>query len=61
MLHRTDEDPCVFMFYEKWVSREDLDSHLTMSHLEPLSQRREELPAKSIDVCLLTMTCAPPG
>lgn len=55
VLHRTDEQPCVFMFYENWRSREDLDRHLAMPHLEPLFERKDELLAKAIDVSVLTM------
>jgi quinol monooxygenase YgiN len=33
-LHRSVEDPNVFMFYEKWRSREDLDRHLEKAYLK---------------------------
>ena len=35
-LHVSDADPNLFMFYENWRSREDLDRHLGMPHLAPI-------------------------
>ena len=58
-LFRSDDDPCVFMFYENWRSREDLDRHLTMPHLVPLFERKSDLLAEDIDVKLYTMTSPP--
>ncbi len=31
-LHVSDTDPNLFMFYENWRSRADLDHHLTLPH-----------------------------
>jgi len=58
-LHRSGEDPCVFMFYETWRSKEDLDEHLTMPYLKPLFDRKNELLSTDIDVKLYTMTSSP--
>jgi len=35
-LHRSNEDPRRFMFYENWHSKKDLDDHLAKPHLVPL-------------------------
>lgn len=61
VLHRTDGEPCVFLFYENWRSREDLDRHLTLPHLEPLFERKSELLAKDIDVKLFTLASSREG
>jgi quinol monooxygenase YgiN len=31
-LHQSADDPCLFMFYENWESREDLERHLETAH-----------------------------
>jgi quinol monooxygenase YgiN len=31
-LHQSEDDPCLFMFYENWESREDLERHLATAH-----------------------------
>ena len=31
-LHQAADDPCLFMFYENWESREDLERHLETAH-----------------------------
>jgi quinol monooxygenase YgiN len=31
-LHQSADDPCVFLFYENWESREDLERHLESTH-----------------------------
>jgi len=30
-LHRSNTEPCVFLFYENWRSQKDLDDHLATS------------------------------
>jgi quinol monooxygenase YgiN len=49
-LHRSEEDPNVFMFYENWRSRRDLDEHSRMPYLEDFLDRRMEYLARDIDV-----------
>ena len=39
-LHRSADDPDVFMFYEIWQSREILDEHLKMPYLSDFWERR---------------------
>jgi quinol monooxygenase YgiN len=42
-LHRSLDDPGVFVFYEIWKSRQDLDQHLAMPYLQNLLGKAEEL------------------
>ena len=48
--HVDAKDPCVFMFYENWRSKADLDAHLKMPHLKPLVSRMDELLAKPLEL-----------
>ena len=54
-LHVSDADPNLFMFYENWRSREDLDQHLSMPHLAPIKRRGHELLAAEIEIHPYTM------
>ena len=56
ILHRSNDDPGVFLYYENWRSKEDLDEHLAMPHLTALFEKKEDLLAEPIDVKLLTRT-----
>lgn len=49
-LHVSDADPNLFLFYENWRSREDLDRHLTMPHLAPIRERGDELLAAEVEI-----------
>jgi quinol monooxygenase YgiN len=54
-LHVSDTDPNLFMFYENWRSRADLDHHLTLPHLAPLRERSGELLAAEVEIIPYTM------
>ncbi|MCB2124149.1 MAG: putative quinol monooxygenase [Paracoccaceae bacterium] len=53
--HADAKDPCVFVFYENWTRREDLDDHLTKPHLKPLFDRQHELLARPVEIRHLRM------
>jgi quinol monooxygenase YgiN len=53
--HVDEVDPCVFVFYENWTSREALDAHLAMPHLVPLFSQLDRLLACPVDIRPLTM------
>lgn len=57
-LHRSNDEPCVFMFYENWRSKKDLDEHLAMPYLETLFAKKDELLSADITIELFTMTSA---
>lgn len=42
-LHRSLEDPTLFMFHENWASEADLDAHLRSPHLQALLRLMPEL------------------
>ena len=49
-LHVDPADPCVFVFYENWRSKDDLDRHLAMPHLKPLFARLDQLLASPVEI-----------
>lgn len=53
--HVDAADPCVFVFYENWVSQADLDAHLAMPHLAPLMSQIDRLLARPIEIRHLQM------
>jgi quinol monooxygenase YgiN len=48
--HVSEDDPNVFMLYENWRSKADLDAHLKTPHLEPLFGRLDELLARPVEI-----------
>jgi quinol monooxygenase YgiN len=48
--HVDAEDQNVFMFYENWRSKGDLDAHLKAPHLKPLFGRLDELLARPVEI-----------
>lgn len=57
--HADVSDPNVFVFYENWRSRADLDAHLTQPHLQTLFDRQGELLARPVEIRHLTMLSEP--
>ncbi len=57
--HVDASNPCVFVFYETWRSKEDLDLHLTLPHLRPLMDRQDDLLARPVDIRHLVMLSDP--
>ena len=53
--HVDAKEPCVFMFYENWRSKADLDLHLAMPHLKPLQSRMDELLARPVEIIFYNM------
>lgn len=45
-LHRSNEDGDVWMFYENWRSKADLDAHVETPHLQALMR---DLPNLTVD------------
>jgi len=51
-LHSSPEDKALFLFYENWRSRADLEKHLRMPYLQAFLAQSEELLAEPIDISL---------
>lgn len=41
--HQSQENPAIFIFYEIWKNREELDKHLGMPYLQALLGKVDEL------------------
>ena len=54
-LHQSADDKALFMFYENWLSREDLDDHLQMPYLQAFLARTDELLAEPAEISLWKM------
>jgi quinol monooxygenase YgiN len=53
--HVAADNSCVFMFYENWRSRADLDTHLKSPHLLPLVSRIDQLLACPVEMKFFEM------
>ena len=42
-LHQSPEDEALFLFYENWASKEDLNRHLGKPHLRAFLERADAL------------------
>ncbi len=54
-LHISDTDPNLFVFYENWRTRKDLDEHLELPLLTSFFSRRMDLLEREIDLQFMTM------
>ncbi len=54
-LHRSQDNKAQFLFYENWVSRQDLDDHLKTPHLEAFLGKSQELLAEPIEITFWDM------
>ena len=54
-LHRSLDDPCLFLFYENWASKDDLDKHLEMPYLKAWREEAKDLCAAPTEVTLWEM------
>lgn len=54
-LHRSEDDPNAFMFYENWRSQRDLEKHLEMPYLKTFLDRRMDYLTRDIEVRFYTM------
>jgi quinol monooxygenase YgiN len=57
--HVDAADPCIFVFYENWTSRDALNTHLAMPHLQPLFSQLGRLLARPVDIRPLSMLSTP--
>ncbi|MBI4776988.1 MAG: antibiotic biosynthesis monooxygenase [Deltaproteobacteria bacterium] len=60
-LHRSEDDPKKFFFYENWTGKSALDEHMASPHLTGFVKRAKELLAKPLDVKFYKMVSEPAG
>ncbi|USU10705.1 antibiotic biosynthesis monooxygenase [Sphingomonadaceae bacterium OTU29THOMA1] len=58
--HRDREDPAVWIIYENWRSRADLDAHFEQPYTKALMERFPDLLAKEAELTFATMVSARP-
>ena len=51
-LHQSVDEKTLFMFYENWRSKEDLDKHLEMPYLKSFLEKADKILAEPVDVTL---------
>jgi quinol monooxygenase YgiN len=49
-LHRSADDPSLFMFHETWSSREALDKHLSQPFMDAFDERTEGMLAEPEEI-----------
>lgn len=54
-LHQSSENPSLFILYENWVSKKDLDEHLAMPYLKDFIGKAETLLVEPIEITLWRM------
>ena len=54
-LHRAQDDPGLFLLYETWRDRQDLDDHLATPYLREFLEKAPELLAEPVDISLWDM------
>jgi quinol monooxygenase YgiN len=58
-LHQSSDDPSVFMLYENWISKKDLDDHLAMPHLKDFLGKADDMLKEPVDIALWQMISQP--
>lgn len=51
-LHQSIENKSLFMLYENWVSKEDLDKHLAMPYMRSHMEKAREMLAGPAEIAL---------
>ena len=54
-LHQSSDDKTLFILYENWISKKDLDEHLAMPYLKAFLDKADEILAEPVDIALLEM------
>ena len=54
-LHQAIDDKSLFLFYENWVSKDDLDKHLEMPYLKAFMEKAEDILTEPVEITLWEM------
>lgn len=54
-LHQSTDDRSIFLFYENWTSKEDLDKHIEMPYLKAFLEKAEGILAEPAEITLWEM------
>ena len=58
-LHQSIDEPSLFMLYENWTSKKDLDEHLAMPYLADFLGKADDLLAEPVGLALYQMISKP--
>lgn len=58
-LHQAADDPSIFMLYENWVSKAELDKHLAMPYLKDFLGKADGILKEPVDIALWEMISEP--
>ena len=59
-IHRDNDDPCLWILYENWRSRADLDAHLAQPYTRAFMARFPEILVTEIAITFATMVSTRP-
>jgi len=54
-LHQALDDRSLFVFYENWLSKKDLDEHLQMPYLQAFLGKVDQILAQPVEITLWEM------
>lgn len=54
-LHQSPEDKTLFLFYENWTSKRDLDEHLETPYLRDFLSKAPDILAEPVEITLWDM------
>lgn len=54
-LHQSSDDKTLFMLYENWTSKKDLDEHLEMPYLKAFLGKADDILAQPVEITLWEM------
>lgn len=60
-LHRQQDDPSVFVMYENWTDKSELDKHLQMPYMVEFANALPDLLRSPLELQLLDMLSTPRG
>jgi quinol monooxygenase YgiN len=58
-LHQSFEDKALFLLYENWISKKDLDEHLEMPYLKDFLAKAPDILAEPVEITLWDMVSQP--
>lgn len=54
ILHRDNNDPAIWILYERWLSRADLDAHFRQPHMQQLLESAPQMLDEGVELTFAT-------
>lgn len=58
-LHQGADEPSLFVLYENWTSKQDLEDHWEQPHVQEWYEKYEDLAEGEVEISLLEMVSEP--